>query len=81
MPCTTYLVQPGQFDIFFPTDFEDLLELYHRLNRPSHPKLECLSHADFVGRYGVDDLRETCLADGSNPMLDYYENVRVVVTE
>ncbi|BGP25613.1 S-adenosyl-L-methionine-dependent methyltransferase [Rhodotorula toruloides] len=28
VPCTTYLVQPGFFDIFFPTDFDTLRELY-----------------------------------------------------
>jgi len=28
VPCTTYLVQPGFFDIFFPTDFEALREMY-----------------------------------------------------
>ncbi|GAA5902507.1 hypothetical protein JCM5296_006436 [Sporobolomyces johnsonii] len=29
VPCTTYLVQPGFFDIFFPTDFAALRDLYH----------------------------------------------------
>ncbi|GAA5992811.1 hypothetical protein JCM10908_001350 [Rhodotorula pacifica] len=28
VPCTTYLVQPGFFDIFFPTDFHAMAELY-----------------------------------------------------
>lgn len=28
VPCTTYLVQPGFFDIFFPTDFDTLREMY-----------------------------------------------------
>ncbi|GAA6062918.1 hypothetical protein JCM10212_007149 [Sporobolomyces blumeae] len=28
VPCTTYLVQPGFFDIFFPTDFRALQEMY-----------------------------------------------------
>ncbi|GAA6026784.1 hypothetical protein JCM8202_005843, partial [Rhodotorula sphaerocarpa] len=28
VPCTTYLVQPGYFDIFFPTDFSTLAEMY-----------------------------------------------------
>ncbi|GAA5922517.1 hypothetical protein JCM1841_006185 [Sporobolomyces salmonicolor] len=29
VPCTTYLVQPGFFDIFFPTDFAALRDMYH----------------------------------------------------
>ncbi|GAA6040290.1 hypothetical protein JCM8097_009403 [Rhodosporidiobolus ruineniae] len=28
VPCTTYLVQPGFFDIFFPTDFGALKQMY-----------------------------------------------------
>ncbi|GAA5867971.1 hypothetical protein JCM3774_001551 [Rhodotorula dairenensis] len=28
VPCTTYLVQPGFFDIFFPTDFHTMAEMY-----------------------------------------------------
>lgn len=31
VPCTTYLVQPGFFDIFFPTDFHTLAELYSQV--------------------------------------------------
>ena len=33
--CTTYLVQPGFFDIFFPTDFHLLRDLYALLMSPS----------------------------------------------
>ena len=28
MACTTYLVQPGFFDIFFPTDFHLMRDMY-----------------------------------------------------
>ncbi|GAA6022723.1 hypothetical protein JCM10207_008078 [Rhodosporidiobolus poonsookiae] len=36
VPCTTYLVQPGFFDIFFPTDFRTMAELYALvMSRPS----------------------------------------------
>ncbi|KAL8286850.1 hypothetical protein RQP46_003856 [Phenoliferia psychrophenolica] len=33
--CTTYLVQPGFFDIFFPTDFHLLRDLYSLVMSPS----------------------------------------------
>lgn len=83
MPCTTYLVQPGRFDIFFPTDFEDLVDTYQTLmnehtNLLSH-KLQNLSHAEFVTQFGEPEA--TKLKDGSNPMLEYYENVRVLVSK
>lgn len=29
IPCSTYMVQPGFFDIFFPTNFELLCDMYH----------------------------------------------------
>lgn len=35
MACTTYLVQPGFFDIFFPTDFHLLRDLYSLVMAPS----------------------------------------------
>src|SRR5258708_9972035 len=28
VPCSTYMVQPGYFDIFFPTNFEELRSMY-----------------------------------------------------
>lgn len=37
MPCTTYLVQPGFFDIFFPTDFDTMRELYMLVMSSSAP--------------------------------------------
>ncbi|GAA5956456.1 hypothetical protein JCM10213_006870 [Rhodosporidiobolus nylandii] len=44
VPCTTYLVQPGYFDIFFPTNFRTLSELYSLVmstppSKPSTPSL------------------------------------------
>lgn len=34
VPCSTYMVQPGYFDIFFPTNFELLRDMYHLIMRP-----------------------------------------------
>ncbi|SCV70325.1 BQ2448_1719 [Microbotryum intermedium] len=34
--CTTYLVQPGFFDIFFPTNFHLLRDLYSLVMSPAH---------------------------------------------
>ncbi|KAI0792037.1 DUF185-domain-containing protein [Abortiporus biennis] len=35
VPCTTFLVKQGYFDIFFPTDFERLRDMYeHILSQP-----------------------------------------------
>lgn len=115
--CSTYLVSQGWFDIFFPTDFRFLRDMYewvmagkdkvharnqHRKlgsgeNQGEEPKqvmsdsemrriselgvglgwgnrkpLRVLSHRQFLERYGEPEY--TMLKDGTNPMLDLYEN-------
>lgn len=125
--CSTYLVSQGWFDIFFPTDFRFLRDMYewvmagkdrtharnhhHHYHQKSHRQLgnssagpeqqlqqqgmsdnemkriaeigvglgwgnrkplRVLSHKQFLERYGEPEY--TMLKDGSNPMLDLYEN-------
>ncbi|KDQ18879.1 hypothetical protein BOTBODRAFT_478061 [Botryobasidium botryosum FD-172 SS1] len=41
VPCSTYMVQPGYFDIFFPTSFELLRDMYELLM--SNPTLSASS--------------------------------------
>ncbi|GAA93545.1 uncharacterized protein L969DRAFT_25194 [Mixia osmundae IAM 14324] len=106
--CSTYLVSQGFFDIFFPTNFKLLKELYalvmqdHRTDptagasndffsptrrRALSPagglfsgfasqKLKIYGHAEFLTRYG--ELEKTQLKDGSNPMLEYYQNTKFI---
>jgi Putative S-adenosyl-L-methionine-dependent methyltransferase len=37
VPCSTYMVQPGYFDIFFPTDFELLRDMYELVMTSARP--------------------------------------------
>ena len=130
VPTSTLFVQPGYFDIFFPTDFERLRDMYeHILSQPDpsaidpqpsprvlpssndssppsigadffssyHPlnrraKVEgvistsglqvgeressVFTHAEFLERHA--DLSQTRLKNGENPMLEYYQNVKVL---
>lgn len=78
VPCTTYLVSPGFFDIFFPTDFQLLSSLHASLMPTGTAPLAVSSHADFLGKWG--NVEKTRCRDGSNPMLDYYENVLFAVS-
>ncbi|GAA5917362.1 hypothetical protein JCM6882_006337 [Rhodosporidiobolus microsporus] len=111
VPCTTYLVQPGFFDIFFPTDFRTLSELYTLvMSQPSsspspspsasspssssprlpanffsagaagRPKreLKVYTHAEFLDKWAEVD--RTKVRDGSNPLLESYQNARFVVS-
>ncbi|GAA5848871.1 hypothetical protein JCM8547_006372 [Rhodosporidiobolus lusitaniae] len=104
VPCTTYLVQPGFFDIFFPTSFRTLAELYalvmslpslttsqtssHSSLSPSfftarrtpgeRRTLQVYEHREFLERWAETDRTRT--DDGSNPLLESYENARWVVS-
>ncbi|KAJ7210443.1 S-adenosyl-L-methionine-dependent methyltransferase [Mycena pura] len=59
VPCTTLLVAPGYFDIFFPTDFKRLRDMYEHIlaepvQDPSAPRLTPLAGATGPLSLGAD---------------------------
>ncbi|KAJ2706853.1 hypothetical protein FB645_001301 [Coemansia sp. IMI 203386] len=73
--CDTYLVQPGWFDIFFPTNFELLRRIYDAVcGSQSH----VCSQRDFATRNA--ELQHTRTRSGENPMLDFYENNKFLLS-
>ncbi|KAL1925426.1 uncharacterized protein VTP21DRAFT_309 [Calcarisporiella thermophila] len=74
VPCSTYMVQPGWFDIFFPTNFELMRDIYHLVCRPSQADstIKIMTHREFLERYA--DLERTSTRSGENPMLEFYGN-------
>ncbi|EIE75883.1 hypothetical protein RO3G_00587 [Rhizopus delemar RA 99-880] len=82
VPCSTYMVQPGWFDIFFPTNFELLRDMYLLVCRGSSAgndkSVKVLTHREFCERYG--DIESTTTKSGENPMLMYYENMKMILT-
>ncbi|KAI9028240.1 S-adenosyl-L-methionine-dependent methyltransferase [Phycomyces nitens] len=81
VPCSTYMVQPGWFDIFFPTNFELLREMYLlvcRSSRGNEKSVRVLSHRNFCERYG--EIEKTTTRSGENPMLMYYKNMKMLLT-
>lgn len=92
IPCETFLTKQGYFDIFFPTDFEVLREVYGVVMEPnetngffSRPDLlglgrrdvQVYSHADFLTKFGgEEELRGTTTRDGGNVMLGMYRNAK-----
>lgn len=75
VPCSTYLLQPGKFDIFFPTNFNLLKLVYEKMmNRDSR----IISHEHFLKDYA--ELSKTETICGENPMLNYYENVSFFIS-
>lgn len=76
VPCETYLVQPGWFDIFFPTNFELLQRIYASVcDRPSS---QVCSQRQFAKENA--DLAKTRTRSGENPMLDFYENNKFLLS-
>lgn len=70
--CSTYLVQQGWFDIFFPTDFDLLSDMYSHITSRNG---RIHSHREFL-EANSPSLKETTTKSGENPMLMYYENVK-----
>ena len=71
----TPFVHQGYFDVFFPTNFEVMEDMYStitgKLTRVS-------SHSDFLQRWSY--VQDTETRNGENPMLTWYENASVMTT-
>lgn len=72
---STYLVQPGWFDIFFPTNFELLKDVY-RVSCGRDAKI--YTHQEFMVENS--DLVATTTKSGENPMKSYYQNAKFIVS-
>ena len=78
VPCSTYLVQPGWFDIFFPTNFELMQQMYEAVYPGATSKV--LTQRDFLTKYSKQ-LNATQTKSGDNPMLSFYENFKFILTK
>lgn len=77
IPCSTYLVTPGWFDIFFPTNFELMQEMYnaiHENGKSDKRETRVCTHAEFLEEHA--DLPLTRTKNGERPMLEHYGNVK-----
>lgn len=72
---STPFVHQGYFDIFFPTDFNVVEDIYRAITG----KLTLVSsHADFMERWAY--LEDTETRSGENPLLTWYRNASVLCT-
>lgn len=69
--CDTFLLQPGLFDIFFPTDFKLLTRIHDFLF--ANKKSQIMKHGEFFKKYGKYE--NTTTKSGFNPLLEDFENV------
>jgi len=77
---TTPFVHQGYFDIFFPTDFELMEDIYRAV---TGKLTRVVSHGDFLGSWA--DVEATTFRSGENPLLGtghggWYGNVGVMTT-
>ncbi|KAK4940156.1 hypothetical protein LTR10_019691 [Elasticomyces elasticus] len=72
---TTPYVQQGYFDIFFPTDFAMMEDIYRAI---TGKLTKVSSHKSFMENWSY--VEETQVRNGENPMLSWYANASVLTT-
>ncbi|KAE8148429.1 S-adenosyl-L-methionine-dependent methyltransferase [Aspergillus avenaceus] len=75
VPVSTPFVHQGYFDIFFPTDFNVIEDLYRAV---TGKLTQVMSHEDFVRRWAYIEDTET--RNGENPLLTWYKNASMLMT-
>lgn len=78
IPCSTYLVTRGWFDIFFPTNFELMASIYRLLMPQRLRKPVVMKHAQFLDKYS--DPANTTTRNGERPILTHFHNVKFLLT-
>ncbi|CCH45429.1 hypothetical protein BN7_5011 [Wickerhamomyces ciferrii] len=66
---STFMVDPGFFDIMFPTNFHIIRDLYIKM---SGKLIRTSKHSEFLEQWG--DIEATTTKSGENPMLTFYQN-------
>ncbi|KAL4872279.1 hypothetical protein BDV12DRAFT_152963 [Aspergillus spectabilis] len=75
VPVSTPFVHQGYFDIFFPTDFNVIEDVYRAV---TGKLTQVASHEDFMRRWAYIEDTET--RSGENPLLTWYKNASMLIT-
>ncbi|KAJ0414276.1 amidase signature domain-containing protein [Aspergillus carlsbadensis] len=73
VPVSTPFVHQGYFDIFFPTDFNVVEDIYRAV---TGKLTQVVSHEDFMKRWAYIEDTET--RSGENPLLTWYKNASIL---
>ncbi|KAL2870054.1 amidase signature domain-containing protein [Aspergillus lucknowensis] len=76
VPVSTPFVHQGYFDIFFPTDFNVVEDIYRAV---TGKLTQVVSHEDFMRRWAYIEDTET--RSGENPLLTWYKNASMLITD
>src|SRR5947207_11139538 len=72
---TSLQVHQGYFDIFFPTDFNVMEDMYRAITGKF---TSVTTHQDFLERWAY--VEDTKTRSGENPLLNWYKNASVMTT-
>ncbi|OJJ46098.1 hypothetical protein ASPZODRAFT_67697 [Penicilliopsis zonata CBS 506.65] len=75
VPVSTPFVHQGYFDIFFPTNFDVVEDMYRAI---TGKLTQVVRHEDFMRRWAY--LEDTETRNGENPMLAWYKNASMLMT-
>lgn len=75
VPVQTPFVQQGFFDIFFPSDFSVMEDIYRAI---TGKLTRVLTHEDFLRSWAY--VQDTRTQNGENPMLTWYKNASIMTT-
>jgi hypothetical protein len=68
-------VHQGYFDIFFPTDFKLMEDMYRAI---TGKLTRVLTQEEFLRRWAY--VEDTATRNGENPLLSWYKNASVLTT-
>lgn len=82
MPCDSYLMPPGWFDVIFPTNFDLLKDMYLYTCRATkagnEKKIKAIQYDDFMERYG--EVEKSRNKKGAPMRFMHQPNVKVFLT-
>ena len=73
-----YLTAPRFCDILYPTDFIKLSDYVAKASSPSNTRVEAMKQADFLAKYGPNQVDQTRNWMGYTPLLEDFSNYSVV---
>ena len=73
-----YLTAPRLCDILYPTDFVKLGDYVAKASSSSNTRVETMKQADFLVKYGSNQVDQTRNWMGYTPLLEEYSNASVV---
>lgn len=76
--CSTYLLERGLFDIFFPINFPLVAKILSHLQPKSPPNIQILKHSEFCSQYMT--IKEMRTQSGYNPLLEDFRNVSFLLS-